>query len=107
MKNEWDGSNEYNQYQHGALNTSDQFVKDVANYEVVFHIGDLSYANGYISEWDQFTEQVHTIASTVHGCQVPSLWPSSSKQPDKSISVSRMIWTNKEQHIVYLQNYVY
>jgi hypothetical protein len=65
MKNERDGSNEYNQYQHGALNTTDQLVKDVAKYEVVFHIGDLSHANGYISEWDQFIEQVDTIASDV------------------------------------------
>ncbi|CAK9250925.1 unnamed protein product [Sphagnum jensenii] len=64
-KNERDGLNEYNQYQHGVLNTTDQLVKDVANYEVIFHVGDLSYANGYISEWDQFTEQVGTIASNV------------------------------------------
>ena len=29
------------------------------------HIGDICYANGYISQWDQFTAQVEPIASTV------------------------------------------
>jgi len=32
---------------------------------MVIHIGDLSYANGYLSQWDQFTEQIEPIASTV------------------------------------------
>jgi phosphodiesterase/alkaline phosphatase D-like protein len=62
---ERDGSNEYSEYQHGALNTTDTLVKDVNNYDVVFHIGDLSYANGYMSEWDQFQEQVADITARV------------------------------------------
>jgi hypothetical protein len=64
-KNERDGSNEYNDYQHGAINTTDQLVKDLDNYDIVFHIGDLAYANGYMSEWDQFHEQVGDIAARV------------------------------------------
>jgi len=32
---------------------------------MVFHIGDISYANGYLSQWDQFTAQVEPIASIV------------------------------------------
>jgi len=32
---------------------------------MVFHIGDISYANGYLSQWDQFTAQVEPIASVV------------------------------------------
>ncbi|KAM3752007.1 hypothetical protein ACB098_04G155400 [Castanea mollissima] len=64
-KAERDGSNEYSDYQPGALNTTDQLIKDLKNIDIVFHIGDLSYANGYISQWDQFTSQVEPIASTV------------------------------------------
>ncbi|KAG0631433.1 hypothetical protein M758_1G252900 [Ceratodon purpureus] len=64
-KNERDGSIEYNQFQHGALNTTDQLVQDVENYDIVFHIGDLAYANGYMSQWDQFHEQVGEIAARV------------------------------------------
>lgn len=64
-KAERDGSNEYSNYQPGSLNTTDQLVKDLDNIDIVFHIGDLSYANGYISQWDQFTSQVEPIASTV------------------------------------------
>lgn len=60
-----DGSNEYSNYQPGALNTTDQLIKDLDNIDIVFHIGDLSYANGYLSEWDQFTAQVEPIASRV------------------------------------------
>ncbi|XP_077250329.1 putative inactive purple acid phosphatase 27 isoform X1 [Tasmannia lanceolata] len=60
-----DGSNEYNYYQPGSLNTTDQIIKDLYNIDIVFHIGDISYANGYLSQWDQFTSQVEPIASTV------------------------------------------
>uniref|UniRef100_A0A7N1A3F6 Purple acid phosphatase n=2 Tax=Kalanchoe fedtschenkoi TaxID=63787 RepID=A0A7N1A3F6_KALFE len=64
-KAERDGSNEYSNYQPGSLNTTDQLIKDLKNIDIVFHIGDITYANGYISQWDQFTSQVEPIASTV------------------------------------------
>lgn len=64
-KAERDGTNEYSMYQPGSLNTTDQLIKDLNNIDIVFHIGDLSYANGYISQWDQFTSQVEPIASSV------------------------------------------
>ncbi|CAK9148703.1 unnamed protein product [Ilex paraguariensis] len=64
-KAERDGSNEYSDYQPGSLNTTDQLIKDLKNFDIVFHIGDITYANGYISQWDQFTSQVEPIASTV------------------------------------------
>jgi hypothetical protein len=32
---------------------------------MVVHIGDLCYANGYLSQWDQFTAQIEPIASTI------------------------------------------
>ncbi|KAE8681401.1 putative inactive purple acid phosphatase 27 [Hibiscus syriacus] len=64
-KAERDGSNEYSDYQPGALNTTDQLIRDLDNIDIVFHIGDLSYSNGYGSQWDQFTAQVEPIASTV------------------------------------------
>ncbi|XP_043706345.1 probable inactive purple acid phosphatase 27 [Telopea speciosissima] len=64
-KAERDGSNEFSNYQPGSLNTTDQLIKDLNNYDIVFHIGDITYANGYISQWDQFTSQVEPIASTV------------------------------------------
>ncbi|KAK7265560.1 hypothetical protein RJT34_33180 [Clitoria ternatea] len=64
-KAERDGSNEYSDYQPGSLNTTDQLIKDLENIDIVFHIGDISYANGYLSQWDQFTAQVEPIASAV------------------------------------------
>ncbi|CAO2202664.1 unnamed protein product [Urochloa humidicola] len=62
-KAERDGSNEFANYQPGSLNTTDTLVKDLDNYDIVFHIGDLPYANGYISQWDQFTAQVEPITA--------------------------------------------
>ncbi|KAK0574788.1 hypothetical protein LWI29_029083 [Acer saccharum] len=64
-KDEADGSNEYNNFQHGSLNTTKQLIQDLKNIDIVFHIGDISYANGYLSQWDQFTAQVEPIASTM------------------------------------------
>lgn len=42
-----------------------QLIHDLDNIDIVFHIGDICYANGYLSQWDQFTAQVEPIASTV------------------------------------------
>ncbi|GLU16926.1 hypothetical protein SLE2022_333310 [Rubroshorea leprosula] len=64
-KDEADGSNEYNNFQRGSLNTTNQLVNDLKNIDIVFHIGDICYANGYLSQWDQFTAQIEPIASTV------------------------------------------
>ncbi|KDP30918.1 hypothetical protein JCGZ_11294 [Jatropha curcas] len=64
-KAERDGSNEYSNYQPGSLNTTDRLVEDLNDIDIVFHIGDITYSNGYISQWDQFTAQVEPIASTV------------------------------------------
>ncbi|PPE01404.1 hypothetical protein GOBAR_DD01585 [Gossypium barbadense] len=64
-KAEADGSNEYNDFQHGSLNTTKQLIRDLNNIDIAFLIGDICYANGYLSQWDQFTAQVEPIASTV------------------------------------------
>lgn len=62
---ERDGSNEYSNYQPGSLNTTDTLVKDLNNIDIIFHIGDIVYANGYISQWDQFTAQVEALTAKV------------------------------------------
>uniref|UniRef100_A0A453L810 Purple acid phosphatase n=1 Tax=Aegilops tauschii subsp. strangulata TaxID=200361 RepID=A0A453L810_AEGTS len=64
-KDERDGSNEYQNYQPASLNTTDALIRDLDNTDIVFHIGDISYANGYLSQWDQFTQQVEPITSRV------------------------------------------
>ncbi|WVZ65481.1 hypothetical protein U9M48_014836 [Paspalum notatum var. saurae] len=60
-----DGTNELAGFQPGAQVTTDRLVKDLPNYDAVFHIGDLSYANGFLAQWDQFTAQVEPVASRV------------------------------------------
>nr|GEV60432.1 probable inactive purple acid phosphatase 1 [Tanacetum cinerariifolium] len=49
----------------GSLNTTKQLIEDLENIDIVFHIGDICYANGYLSQWDQFTCQIEPVASTV------------------------------------------
>uniref|UniRef100_A0A0D9XFE3 Purple acid phosphatase n=1 Tax=Leersia perrieri TaxID=77586 RepID=A0A0D9XFE3_9ORYZ len=60
-----DGSNELAGFQPGAQSTVDRLITDLPNYDAIFHIGDLSYANGYLAQWDQFTAQISPIASRV------------------------------------------
>uniref|UniRef100_A0A0E0MNX4 Multifunctional fusion protein n=1 Tax=Oryza punctata TaxID=4537 RepID=A0A0E0MNX4_ORYPU len=64
-KAEADGSNEFNDFQPGSLNTTYQIIRDLKNIDMVVHIGDICYANGYLSQWDQFTAQIEPIASIV------------------------------------------
>jgi hypothetical protein len=65
LQAEADGSNEFNNFQPGSLNSTYQIIRDLENIDMVVHIGDICYANGYLSQWDQFTAQVEPIASTV------------------------------------------
>ncbi|EEE53480.1 hypothetical protein OsJ_36627 [Oryza sativa Japonica Group] len=64
-KAEIDGSDEYGNYEQASLYTTNQLIKELDSIDMVIHIGDLSYANGYLSQWDQFTQQIEPIASTV------------------------------------------
>lgn len=65
LQGEADGSLEYNNFQPGSLNTTKQLINDLKNIDIVFHIGDICYALGYLSQWDQFTSQIEPIASRV------------------------------------------
>ncbi|XP_037489296.1 probable inactive purple acid phosphatase 1 [Triticum dicoccoides] len=51
-----DVSNEYNDFERGSVSTTHQLVKDLKNIDMVMHIGDICYVNGYLSQWDQFIE---------------------------------------------------
>ena len=82
LQAERDGSNEYS-IEPGSLNTTDQLIKDLKNYDIVFHIGDMAYADGYLAEWDQFTEQVEPIASTV------------------PYMVARFVKVNSSSHVIF------
>lgn len=64
LQGEADGSFEYNDFLPGSLNTTNQLIEDLKNIDIVFHIGDIVYALGYIAQWDQFTAQIEPIAST-------------------------------------------
>ncbi|BBN00281.1 acid phosphatase type 7 [Marchantia polymorpha subsp. ruderalis] len=64
-KAERDGSNEYSMYQPGCLNTTDTLASDIDNYDIIILNGDMAYANGYASQWDQFLEQVEPLSSRV------------------------------------------
>ena len=46
---EVDGSNEFNDFEPASLNTTNQLIKDLKNIDVVFHIGDIAYANGSVT----------------------------------------------------------
>ncbi|KAM0852660.1 hypothetical protein ACQ4PT_051614 [Festuca glaucescens] len=77
---ERNGSNEYQNFQPASLNTTDAVMRDLDNTDIVFHIGDISYANGYLSQWDQFTQQVEPITS-----RVPYMLASTYASPPCSI----------------------
>ncbi|KAK7837580.1 putative inactive purple acid phosphatase 1, partial [Quercus suber] len=62
-KDEADGSNEYNNFQRSSLNTTQELIRDLKNIDLVLHIGDICYANGYISQWDQFTAQYFVLCA--------------------------------------------
>ncbi|KAJ7525705.1 hypothetical protein O6H91_17G062300 [Diphasiastrum complanatum] len=65
-KAERDGSIEH-YIQPGSLQVIDAVTAEVlaGNVDAIFHIGDISYATGFIAEWDFFLEMIHPVASKV------------------------------------------
>ncbi|GJN41088.1 hypothetical protein PR202_gn00414 [Eleusine coracana subsp. coracana] len=67
-----DGSNELAGFQPGAQVTMDRLIKDLPNYDAVFHIGDLSYANGFLALPRSVgsvhrADRAHRLQGVVHG----------------------------------------
>ncbi|XP_024524876.1 nucleotide pyrophosphatase/phosphodiesterase isoform X1 [Selaginella moellendorffii] len=59
-KAERDGSLEH-YIQPGALQVIDAMANETV--DAIFHIGDLSYATGFLAEWDHFLEMIEPVAS--------------------------------------------
>ncbi|XP_042480184.1 probable inactive purple acid phosphatase 27 [Macadamia integrifolia] len=61
-----DGSTEH-YIQPGSISVVDAMVHEVAsgNVDSIFHIGDISYATGFLVEWDYFLHQIGPVASQV------------------------------------------
>ncbi|CAA0396178.1 unnamed protein product [Arabidopsis thaliana] len=67
-------------------------VLEISIIHIVLHIGDLTYPNGYLSPWDQFTAQVQPIASTV-----PYMIASSNHERiDQTLDLSMPVQTLEE-----------
>ncbi|KAG6551525.1 hypothetical protein Mapa_006948 [Marchantia paleacea] len=64
-KRDRDGSLMYNNGQPGALNVTDALVREIHNIDMILHNGDITYSDGYLAQWDQFTEQISNITKRV------------------------------------------
>ncbi|XP_042515791.1 probable inactive purple acid phosphatase 27 [Macadamia integrifolia] len=53
--------------QPGSISVTDAMAQEVAsgNVDSIFHIGDISYATGFLVEWDFFLHQIGSMASHV------------------------------------------
>lgn len=60
-KNEKDGSNEHFT-NPGALSVISAIATYEASAQGIFHIGDISYATGYLTQWDEFLENISPIS---------------------------------------------
>ncbi|XP_064404192.1 uncharacterized protein LOC135349586 [Halichondria panicea] len=51
--------------QQPALNTTKLVLGQLDRTDLVLHIGDISYARGYASVWDEFFDQIQAVATRV------------------------------------------
>lgn len=51
--------------QPGSIGVIDALTKRKNDVDMVFHIGDISYATGFLVEWDSFLELISPVASKV------------------------------------------
>lgn len=63
----YDDSFTWHEYGRPALNTTRQLLADVDNgiVHAIAHFGDISYATGYASVWDDWLQQIAPVASQV------------------------------------------
>ncbi|CAI8008589.1 Probable inactive purple acid phosphatase 27 [Geodia barretti] len=60
-----DGTWQVIREQPGAVNTSRMLRGLVNQTDVVFHIGDISYARGFANVWDEFFDEVQAVCGNV------------------------------------------
>ncbi|KAK9834311.1 hypothetical protein WJX81_005574 [Elliptochloris bilobata] len=62
-----DGSNEAGPQELGALNTTRSIISDIKSlgYTINLHNGDLAYADGYLSDWEQYLDMISGYSSLV------------------------------------------
>ena len=58
-----DDAHSWQSYGSPSKHVMAQLISDLDEYDAVFHIGDISYATGYNSVWDEFLDQIEPIAS--------------------------------------------
>jgi hypothetical protein len=63
-KAEVDGSDEHWE-EYPSINTTDNVINRLNQIDLVLHIGDIAYAVGYGSQWDQFLHQIEPVATAV------------------------------------------
>eukprot|EP00878_Enallax_costatus_P019287 GHUV01020344.1.p1 GENE.GHUV01020344.1~~GHUV01020344.1.p1 ORF type:complete len:392 (+),score=91.17 GHUV01020344.1:31-1206(+) len=79
---ELDGSMEQAEM-HMSLQTTAGLLKDMRkdSYQLLIHNGDISYARGYVTQWDNFMHQIEPIASHIPYMTTPGNherdWPNS------------------------------
>jgi hypothetical protein len=65
---EQDGSMESEEYTHNSLNTTNRIIAELQSgtgYQLLVHPGDISYARGYATQWDNYHHQLEPIISTL------------------------------------------
>lgn len=64
-----DGSDQWNGAMPPSQNTTTGMAADLAdgkaNFSLVLHNGDISYARGYASQWEVFHDQIEAVATSV------------------------------------------
>eukprot|EP01117_Protostelium_nocturnum_P003426 TRINITY_DN1444_c0_g3_i2.p1 TRINITY_DN1444_c0_g3~~TRINITY_DN1444_c0_g3_i2.p1 ORF type:complete len:577 (+),score=193.02 TRINITY_DN1444_c0_g3_i2:202-1932(+) len=54
-----------------TVNNIHQLLKKDNNIDLVYHVGDISYARGYSYQWDEFMDQIRPVASKVPWMTLP------------------------------------
>ena len=66
MHHSWDFGNRGEIYSINTTNTIHRFTNgELETTDALVHIGDISYAVGYLSEWDDFFHQIEPVSSHI------------------------------------------
>lgn len=86
--------------QPGSLVVINAIGSEIAsgNVDLVLHIGDISYATGFLAEWDFFLDSINPVAS-----QVSYMTAIGNHESISGCKVIFLLWTVKRHHGLFSQ----
>jgi len=79
---EYDDSRQVLKLEQPSINTTKHLIQEINSSDLVIHVGDLSYADGYEAVWEEFFDQMKPVLAALPYMVCPGNHESDSKNSE-------------------------